>query len=234
MKTQLVTTQLRTQQGLTDAGHREGAADLLKTLLQAQSGGYTTLMRQEVPFALHLRRNDPHKSLLRTSAQSLVGGPFLHVKCIRDDARTRPHLQQCVAKLQVQLGQQIHGHHRGFAEVLNKNVAANDLDHVSHARLLRILLGKISELGVVLDPHGTRLELLCSRDRDHPIARTQVIDDIFGGDLRCSQHLVDHVLRGGQPHHILAGLAQHWFETSVLLTHPGATRKNGDSQRECK
>ena len=87
VKTQLVATQLRAQQGLTDAGHREGAADLLKALVQVQLDGCAALRWRERPVALNLRRNDPQKALFRARAQRQVGRPLLHVKCIRNDAR---------------------------------------------------------------------------------------------------------------------------------------------------
>ena len=71
---------------------------------------------------------------------------------------------------------------------------------------LRVLLRQLDHVGVVLDAHRARAAL-GGGDHRAAVARSEVHHDVGLGDLGHVEHLVDHGLRRGHPHHVLAGLA---------------------------
>ena len=64
------------------------------------------------------------------------------------------------------------------------------------------------EIRVVLDADRLRAEFLRRRDRYPAVSGAEIVDDVVARGLRRLQHPGDHRVGRGQPHHVLAGLAQ--------------------------
>ena len=84
----------------------------------------------------------------------------------------------------------------------------HDAHPVGHTRALCVALGQCGQVFVVLNAPGPRPKLPRRRDRDLAVACAQINDLVIGADLRCRQHLRDEFIAGGQPHHVLAHLAE--------------------------
>src|SRR5207245_4518602 len=114
---------------------------------------------------------------------------------MRDDARARFKLaQQIGLELQIDVGQQVHSHHRGGREIHGENVLIANFRQLLDAGFSDIIAGFFNQVGIDLETDGFGA-LLGRGDDDSPVAGTEIIDRVtlfYSGQL---DHLINDVLR---------------------------------------
>ena len=203
---QLVPVHPGAEQRLRLATQRERASEALVALHQVERSRERPAVVLERPLAADTGRDDPHKTIPLLDLQVLVRLPVAHVELVRSDARSRFHPENDRAQLDVELRQQVHRHHGRLGEILDEDVAGNDVDEVLDARALDVAPREFGHVGVVLDADGLGAVLLCRGDWNLAIARAQVVDDIVLAGLHGLEHPGDHGVRRRYPDHVLAGL----------------------------
>ena len=127
---------------------------------------------------------------------------------MRDDARARLHREELRPQLLIEIGQEVERDDRRPREILLEDVALDDGDLAGDAGALGIAPRERREVAVVFDADGCGAESLRRGDGQPAVAGAQIVDDVGARGLRHRQHPLDHGVRRGQPHHVLAGLAQ--------------------------
>ena len=165
---------------------------------------------RELPCALYFGRHDPQvrstpRGAVTLDTRGLIGFPVAHVKRIGGHARAGFHVQNRRAQFDVQFRQQKQRDDRGFGIITGKNIRLLERRPGSDPLFFGIALGQLDHIRVVFDAVGARAPF---RSGDHraPIAGTQVIQRVLRRELHHVEHFVHQRLRGGHPHHVLAGL----------------------------
>jgi hypothetical protein len=115
---------------------------------------------------------------------------------VRSGRQPRPQLQ-------VHLGQQVHRHDGGRAEVGGEQVLRAELGPVGHARGARGGAAALHQLRHDLHAQAARTEAAGRRDDDAAVARAEVDHVIRRADARQLQHRHRDVVRRGDEGHLV-------------------------------
>ena len=144
--------------------------------------------------------------------------PVAHGEVVRDDACAGAQLaRQDRAQLHVRRGQQIEGHDRRVRDVDGHRVLQQERDAPLDAGGLGVGFAWFDQIGVDVDAHAPRAELLRRRDDDPAVAASEVVDDVARADLGQRQHALDDVGRS----------RDEWRKVSGLRVSGGVNEQRG-------
>src|SRR5690606_11766463 len=126
---------------------------------------------------------------------------------MRNDPSTRPQLfEKFGPQLNIDALEQIHGNHRGLADVGLEEVIFYKIDQVLDARIRGKLHGVGNTQGVYLDAHALRAELPSGLNEDAAFARTEVVEDIARPYFTQLKHGTNNVFIGGYEGNVEEGI----------------------------
>jgi len=108
-----------------------------------------------------------------------------------------------VPPVHVDVGQQVHRNNRGAADVDIEQIRVHELDAPDHVGLARVRVAFLDAPRIDVDAERACAEVHGRRNRDTPVARAQIDDEVTSRDLRNTQHLVDDDLRRGDIRHVV-------------------------------
>src|SRR5262245_8622513 len=116
---------------------------------------------------LRARRDRPEVDAAAVHLDHLLRFPLPHLELVRNDARAGLELgPEPRPQLLVEVGQQVEGDYRGFAEVGLEQVLLAELDQVGHAVAARVLVRLADAVWIDVDADRTHAEALGRGDRD--------------------------------------------------------------------